>query len=318
MIWNPLMRFAEEAATETAAEATAETPVAKVAEKVTEFDWNGLWTKISDLAVSAAWRIVLAFLALIIGKLFIRLILRMMRKSKLIQKMEDGAEHFLLSFVKIALNILLILSLVAILGVPMSSMVAVLAAAGAAIGLALQGALSNFAGGLMILIFHPFRLDDYIEVAGNAGTVTDIGVFYTTLRTPDNKNVTIPNGTIMAQSITNFSAHDTRRLELSFTVAYGTDVEKVKTALLETAAAHEMVLDDPAPFAKLKAHEDSAMRFILRVWVKRENYWTVNFDLMEAINNRFREDGITIPFPQMDVHMIPAESEKEEKNNGGK
>ena len=312
MIGNPLLRLAEEAATES----TTETPAAKVVEKVTEFDWNGLWTKLSGLAVSAAWRIVLAFIALIAGKLIIRLIMRMMRKSKLIQKMEDGAEHFLLSFVKIVLNILLILSIVAILGVPMSSMVAVLAAAGAAIGLALQGALSNFAGGLMILIFHPFRLDDYIEVADNAGTVTDIGVFYTTLRTPDNKNITVPNGTVMAQAITNFSAHDTRRLELSFAVAYGTDVEKVKAALLETAAAHELVLDDPAPFAKLKAHEDSALRFILRVWVNRGDYWTVNFDLMEQINKKFAAEGITIPFPQMDVHMIPGKNkeEKEEKN----
>ncbi len=308
---NPILRLGEDAAAETTTES--------VVTKVTEFDWNTLWDKIVDLCVGAAWRIVLAVVALIIGKLLIRLIMRMMRKSKLVQKMEDGAEHFLLSFTKIALNILLILSIVGILGVPMSSMVAVLASVGAAIGLAMQGALSNFAGGLMILIFHPFRLDDFIEVAGNSGTVTDIGVFYTTLKTPDNKNVTIPNGTVMAQSITNFSAHDTRRLELSFTVAYGTDVEKVKTALLETAAAHDLVLGDPAPFAKLKAHEDSALRFILRVWVKRSDYWTVNFDLMEQINKKFAAEGITIPFPQVDVHMIPPKGEKpkEEPHHDG-
>ena len=314
MIGNPLLRLAEEAATETAAATTGESSTVT---KITEFDWSALWNKIVDLCVGAAWRIVLAFVLLIVGKLIIRLIMRMMRKSKLIQKMEDGAEHFLLSFVKIALNVLLIMSIVGILGVPMSSMVAVLASVGAAIGLALQGALANFAGGLMILIFHPFRLDDYIEVADNAGTVTDIGVFYTTLKTPDNKNVTVPNGTVMAQAITNFSAHDTRRLELSFTVAYGTDIEKVKAALLETAAAHELVLDDPAPFAKLKAHEDSALRFILRVWVKRGDYWTVNFDLMEQINNRFAADGITIPFPQVDVHMI-ADKKDESKDETSK
>ncbi len=302
MIFNPILRLGEDAATET---------TGNVVTKVTEFDWNALWDKLVELCVGAAWRIVLAVVLLIVGKLIIRLIMRMMRRSKLIQKMEDGAEHFLISFTKVALNILLILSIVGVLGVPMSSMIAVLASAGAAIGLALQGALSNLAGGLMILIFRPFRLDDYVEVGNYSGTVTDIGVFYTTLKTPDNKNVTIPNGTIMGQAAVNYSAHDTRRLELSFTVAYGTDLEKVKTALLETAKANKMVLEDPAPFANLKAHEDSALRFILRVWVKREDYWTLHFELMEQINNRFIADGITIPFPQVDVHMIA--DEKKEK-----
>lgn len=314
MIWNPLLRFAEGEAAEAAAEASAET-----ASKATQFDWNGLWEKIVDLRVGAAWRIVLAVIALIVGKLIIRLIMRMLRKSKLIQKMEDGAEHFLLSFVKIALNVLLILSIVGILGIPMSSMVAVLASVGAAIGLAMQGALSNFAGGLMILIFHPFRLDDYVEVAGNSGTVIDIGVFYTTLKTPDNKNVTIPNGTVMAQSVVNYSAHDTRRLELSFSVAYGTDLELVRRTLLETAAAHELVLKDPAPTAKLKSYEASALNVILRVWTKKDDYWTVNFDLMEQMNSRFAEEGIQIPFPQVDVHMIPPEkSGNKGKKNGNK
>ncbi len=300
MMHNFLARFAEDEAA-AAAETAAQT---------TDFNWSALWEKITDLCVTAAWRIALAFVALVAGKLLIRLIMRMMRKSKLIQKMEDGAEHFLLSFVKIALNILLIFSLVAILGVPMSSMVAVLAAAGAAIGLALQGALSNFAGGLMILIFHPFRLDDYVEVAGNSGTVTDIGVFYTTLKTPDNKNVTIPNGTIMAQSVVNYSAHDTRRLELAFPVAYGSDLDHVFRVLTDAAAAHELVLKDPAPVARLKSNEDSALNVILRVWTKKDDYWTVNFDLMKQINEIFVAEGIQIPFPQMDVHIVPQKEEE--------
>ena len=283
-----------------------------VATEIKNFDWSGLWDKLTELAVSAAWRILLTVVALVAGKLLIRLVMRMMKRGRLIKKMDPAAARFLTSFVKIALNALLIVMLVGILGVPMSSMVAVLASVGAAIGLALQGSLGNLASGLMILIFRPFRMDDYIEVGDFAGTVTDIGVFYTVLKTPDNKSVTIPNGTVMGQAITNYSAHKTRRLELSFTVAYGTDIEKVKRALLETAEAHELVLKDPAPFAKLKAHEDSALRFILRVWVERGDYWTVNFDLMERINNRFIADGITIPFPQVDVHMIPCDSEKSE------
>lgn len=312
MLIHPILRLAEDAA-ETAPEAAETTGT------IAEFDWSGLWDKIVDLCVGAAWRIVLALVALIVGKLIIRLILRMMRRSKLIQKMEDGAEHFLIYFTQIALNILLILSIVGILGVPMSSMVAVLAAAGAAIGLALQGALSNFAGGLMILIFHPFRLDDFVEVAGNAGTVIDIGVFYTTLRMPDNKVATVPNGTVMAQPIVNYTANDTRRLELAFPVAYGTDQEKVRRVLLETAKKHKLVLKDPKPFATLKSNEASALNFILRVWVKGSDYWTVNFDLMEAINKAFIREGIKIPFQQVDVHMIPPKDEgaKEEKNDDG-
>ena len=297
-----------------AAEDAATTEIAKIS----QIDWSGIWDKLTEIAIGAAGRIVLALIALIAGKLFIRLVMRMMQRGKLIKKMDPAASRFLRSFVRITLNALLIIILVGILGVPMSSMVAVLASAGAAIGLALQGSLGNLASGLMILIFRPFRLDDYIEVGDFAGTVTDIGVFYTVLKTPDNKSVTIPNGTVMGQAITNYSAHATRRLELSFTVAYGTEIEKVKKALLETAAAHELVLEDPAPFAKLKAHEDSALLFILRVWVKKEDYWTVNFDLMERINNRFIADGITIPFPQVDVHMIPQENQaKEEKSNDG-
>lgn len=294
------LRFAEDAEAATGAKTVA------------NFDWSGLWEKLTELFVGAAWRIVLTLIALIVGKLLIRLIMRMMRRGKLLKKMDVAASRFLTSFVRVALNALLIIILIGILGIPMSSMVAVLASAGAAIGLALQGSLGNLASGLMILIFRPFRLDDYIEVGDFAGTVTDIGIFYTVLKTPDNKSVTIPNGTVMGQAITNYSAHATRRLELSFTVAYGTEIEKVQKALLETAEAHELVLKDPAPFAKLKAHEDSALRFILRVWVKKEDYWTVNFDLMERINNRFIADGITIPFPQVDVHMIP-ESPKEEE-----
>lgn len=312
MIWNPILRLAGAAETATEAETATATATEATAQAM-EINWGALWEKVIDLCVGAAWRIVLALVALIVGKLLIRLTMGLLRRSKLIKRMEDGAERFLLTFIKTALNILLALILVSILGIPMSSMVAVLASAAAAIGLALQGALSNFAGGLMILIFHPFRLDDFVEIGSFMGTVSDIGMFYTTLRTTDNKNVTIPNGTVMGQAVTNYSAHATRRLELAFQVAYGTDLEKVHRVLLETAAAHELVLKDPAPFATLKSHEASSLNFILRVWVKREDYWTVNFDLLEAVNNRFAADGITIPFQQVDVHMIPGNGKEGEE-----
>lgn len=294
-----ILREGEEAAAETVAEETAQTAVG--------LNWETVWLKLTEFAVSIAGKLIVALVVLFVGKLFIRLVLRMMRRSRALKKADVAVSRFLTSFIKMMLNIILVVIIIGVLGVPMSSVVAILTAAAAAIGLALQGALGNLAGGIMILIFHPFHLDDFIDAGGYSGTVTDIGVFYTVLKTPDNKEITIPNGTIMAQPVTNFSAFDTRRLDINFTVAYGTDLEKVRAALLETAAAHPLVLREPAPFARLTAHEDSALKFTLRVWVKRADYWTANFDLIEQVNQRFAADGIQIPFNQLDVHVIAKE-----------
>ncbi len=292
-----LLRAGEEAAAEIAEEATEAA--------ASGFDCSAIWAKLTDFAVTAGARILVALIVFFFGKLIIRVFMRLLRKSRALKKADVAVSRFLVNFFKIALDVILLVMVISVLGVPMTSVVAVITAAAAAIGLALQGALGNLAGGIMILIFHPFRLDDYIDAGGFSGTVMDIGVFYTVLKTPDNKEITIPNGTIMSQAITNYSAYDTRRLDLNFTVAYGTDIEKVRKALLETAAAHALVLADPAPFARLTAHEESAVRFTLRVWVKRTDYWTVNFDLLEAVNRRFAADGIQIPFNQLDVHVIP-------------
>ncbi len=265
--------------------------------------WEQFINKMADFAVSAGMKLLWALAILVFGKILIKLILKLVRRTRFMRKAELSVSRFLLSFIRIALEILLILTIVAVLGVPMSSMVAIIASAAAAIGLALQGALSNFAGGIMILVFHPFHLDDFVEAGGFSGTVTDIGIFYTVLKTPDNKNVTIPNGTVMAQPVTNYSAHPIRRLELKFPVAYGTDIQKTREILIDEVSKHKMVLSDPEPFARLSAHEDSSLTFTVRVWVKRENYWTVNFDLMEAVHRRFAAENIQIPFNQLDVHI---------------
>jgi len=197
----------------------------------------------------------------------------------------------------------LIVTIIAILGVPTASVVAVIASAGVAVGLALQGSLSNLAGGIMILIFRPFKLDDFIDAGGFSGTVTDIGIFYTTLKTGDNKSVTIPNGSLMNDKVVNYSVHDTRRVDFTFSVAYGTDVEKVKTILLEEAGKHEKALKDPAPFCRMAKQNASSLDFVLRVWVNSGDYWAVNFDILEAVNNRFKAEGIEIPFNQLDVNV---------------
>ena len=279
-----------------------------------EIDWSAVWSKVTEFALTVGGRILLALLCLIAGKITIRLTMRALRRTRFFKKTETGTSKFLLNFIRIVLEILLAVMIVSILGVPMTSIVAIITAAAAAIGLALQGALSNFAGGIMILIFHPFRLDDYIEAGSFAGTVMDIGIFYTVLRTPDNREVTIPNGAVMSQPLVNYSAYDVRRIDLDFSVAYGTDIDLVRRALLETASAHTLVLPDPAPFARLTDHQESSLKFTLRVWVKRADFWTVKFDLLEQVNRRFASDGIVIPFNQLDVHLNPSPaSGKEEK-----
>lgn len=260
-------------------------------------------TKLGEMCVSFGGKLISAILVLIIGTIAIKLFLKLLRKKKLGKNEDPTVHRFVLNIVKAALYVLLVVTIIAILGVPMASMVAVIASAGVAIGLALQGSLSNLAGGIMILIFRPFKLDDYIDASGCSGTVVDIGIFYTTLCTPDNKSVTIPNGTLMNDNVTNYSVHKTRRIDFAFDTAYGTDVEKVKALLLEEAAKHEKVLKDPAPFARLGEQGDHALVFKLRVWVESADYWTVNFDLLEAINARLEAEGIEIPYNQLDVHV---------------
>ena len=218
--------------------------------------------------------------------------------------MDEGAKNFLLTCISTILKILLVLTVAANLGVPMTNVAAIIASCGVAIGLALQGSLSNFAGGLMILTFHPFRVGDYIESAGNSGTVKEISLMSTRLTTPDNKDVIIPNSALVAAVITNFSSQDTRRVDLEFPVALGTDEEKVKKVLLLMAEKHELVLKDPAPFARLTKHEEYALVFTLRVWTNNADYWTVRFDLLEQVYAAFKKVDIEIPRRQMNVVQI--------------
>lgn len=266
-------------------------------------DMEQFWNGLLDRATNLGLKILAALLVIMIGHYIIKLVVRRMGKSRISKEGDPTVIRILQNFTKIGLYVLLIVSVVAILGVPMASLVAVIASAGVAIGLALQGALSNLAGGVMILIFRPFRLGDYVEVDDYSGTVTDIGIFYTVLTTPDNKVVTVPNGTVMGDSIVNYSVKDTRRVDLVFSAAYGTDPEKVKSLLLKEADRHELVLKDPEPFARLTKQNDSSLDFTLRVWTKSSDYWTVHFDLLETLTRRFEEEGIEVPFNQLDVHI---------------
>ncbi len=255
------------------------------------------------MAVDVAGKLLASILVLIIGKLLVKLILKLVKKSRLMKKAEPTVAHFLINFIKIGLYAILAVTVIAIMGIPMASIVAAIASAGVAIGLAMQGSLSNLAGGIMILIFKPFKIDDYITAGDESGTVVDIGIFYTVLKTPDNRQIMIPNGKVMGDSVTNVSVYDTRRLDLSFGVAYGSDVEKVKAVLLDEAKKHALVLQDPEPFCRMTAQGDSSLDFALRVWTKAGDYWTVNFDLLESINARFEAEGINIPFQTLDVNI---------------
>lgn len=202
------------------------------------------------------------------------------------------------------LKILAILVFLGYVGIDTAGIGTVIASLGVGIGLALQGSLSNFAGGIVILILRPFKIDDYIEAQGEGGTVENIGIFYTTLVTPDNKIVMIPNGTLANGTMTNYSAKELRRVDFEFAIAYAEDHERAKKAILEVIESNSLILTEPAlPFVRVVNHGDSAIGIATRVWVKSENYWTVYFDMMEAIKAKFDAENIEIPFNQLDVNI---------------
>ena len=184
-----------------------------------------------------------------------------------------------------------------------SGLAAVLASLGVGAGLAINGTLSNFAGGILLLITRPFKVDDYIEAAGYSGTVEEIMIVNTKLRTPDNKVVFIPNGTLSTTSIVNYSAKDTRRHEFVFSISYKEDFEKAKAVIKQICTDHPLVLETPEPFVRVSKHNESSVDLTARVWVNKEDYWTVNFDVLEAVKKAFDENGIEIPYRQLDVHM---------------
>lgn len=265
--------------------------------------WDKFMDKFLEVGTELGFRLAAALLVLGIGLRVASWVVRRMTSAKGYRKLEEGVQSFLRSFLKISLNILVFLSAAYILGIPMTSFVTVLASGGVAIGLALQGALSNFAGGLMILLFKPFQIGDFVEAGGYSGTVQGITVFYTILVTPDNKRVTLPNGSLTNAAIVDYSSEATRRVDLTFTTGYGCEIDRVKEILLSEAASHEKTISDPEPFARMTARKDHALEFTLRVWCAAADYWEVAWDLNENIKKAFDREGIEIPFPQLDVHV---------------
>lgn len=262
-----------------------------------------LWETAQEYILSAGVRLVFAILLVVIGFYLVSALTKSLKSEKRMKKMDPSAKSFLVSFISVGLKVVIVITAAAILGVPMTSMIAVLGSAGLAVGLALQGSLSNLAGGLMILIFHPFRVGDYINVGGNEGTVESISILYTRLLTLDNRAIMMPNGTVSNSTVTNYSSEELRRVDLDFSVAYDSDVDQVELVLAKVIAKNELILKDPSPFVRLKEHGTSALVFVTRSWVNNADYWTVYFDLLEQVKAAFDENGIKIPYNQLSVHL---------------
>ncbi|MCR5042348.1 MAG: mechanosensitive ion channel family protein [Clostridia bacterium] len=262
-----------------------------------------VWDVVQQYIASAGVRLILALLLLIVGFKLANLLTRRIQRSKRLASASPTAQSFLRSFLSGALKVIVVITAIAILGVPMTTVAAVIASAGLAIGMAVEGSLANIASGFILVVSKPFAVGDYISAGDREGTVSDMGIFYTTLAAYDGTTVVLPNSVVTGGTLVNYSRRGMRRVSLEFPAAYGSDVEKVKSVLVAAAAADEKVLAEPAPMAALEKHGDSSLDFILRAWCKADDYWDVYYGLTESGHAALGENGVEIPFPQLDVHM---------------
>ena len=259
--------------------------------------------KIINWATTEGVRLIIGLILLWIGWKLVKKVVNIMSKALNKRNVDATVATFLDAFVEILLKGIAIYIFLEYVGIQTTGIAALVASAGVAIGLALQGSLSNFAGGVIILLIRPFNVGDYIEGSGHSGTIEKIGMFYTHMTTTDNKLILVPNGNLANGSIVNYSAKELRRVDLTFGVGYEQDVLKVKRVLSNIVDAHDLILKDPEPFIALSAHGDSAVNFVVRAWVNNKDYWKVYFDLLETAKIRFDEEDISIPYPQMDLHI---------------
>lgn len=248
-------------------------------------------------------KLVLALAIFYIGRIVVAGIVNFVGKILHARGMDEILVGFLVSILRWVLLLFVVIAALSQLGINTTSLVALLGAAGLAIGLSLQGSLSNLAAGVMLITFRPFTKGDFVEAAGAAGVIQNIGIFTTVLTTPDNKEVIVPNGAIISGNITNYSARPTRRVDMVFGISYDDDIRKAKQLLEQIVAEDQRVLTDPAPVIVLGALADSSVNFLVRPWAKTEDYWAVLWDTTEKVKLRFDQAGISIPYPQMDVHF---------------
>ena len=258
---------------------------------------------IVSFVTSWGLKILAAVVVFLVGIKLISMATKWLHNSPKLSKMDSSLRSFLVGFSKIALYAVLVITVAMIVGIPAASFITVLASCGVAIGLALQGSLSNFAGGIMILFFKPFKVGDFIEAMGETGTVVEISVVYTELLTLDNRRITVPNGALTNSVMKNYSSEETRRVDLTFSASYRCDMQLVKDTIAEIVAAHPLVLQDPEPFIRMTSLSQNSIDYTVRVWTKGGDYWTVYMDLLEGVKKAFDEKGITVPYPQMDIHV---------------
>ena len=259
--------------------------------------------KAGELVVTYVPLVVGALIVLVVGLFFIKHLTKLIRAALNKSKMDPSLKPFIVSLSSTVMKVLLIISVLGMVQIEMTSFVAIIGASSLAIGLAFQGALANLAGGVLLLTLRPFKVGDFIDAAGYQGSVEAIHIFNTQLVTPDNKVISIPNGSLSNTSVVNYNIKPTRRVDLSFGVGYEQDIDKVYSVLNEIYQEHDLIHKEPEPFVKVLEHGDSAVVFVVRVWTETSNYWSVHFDLLESVKKRFDREGISIPYPQMDVHI---------------
>ena len=265
---------------------------------------NEFIAKALNSGIELGGRILAALIIFIIGKFLINWANKLFATTLQKRNVDASIQSFLKSIVNITLLVMLFLAVIGKLGIELTSFAALLASVGVAVGMALSGNLSNFAGGVIILVFRPYKVGDYIEAStGASGTVTDIQIFHTVLTTPDNKIIFAPNGAMSSAVVTNYSRKETRRLDFTFGVEYGTDFQQARTILMEIINKDTRILKDPAPFVEVGALADSSVNITVRVWVNASDYWAVNFDMNKNVYATFNEKGISFPFPQLTVHQ---------------
>ncbi len=266
--------------------------------------------KISDNLMIIGKKLLLTILIIIIGFKLVDFIKNVLKKGKGFKRLEASVQTFLLSFIGITGKVIVLIIAAGTIGIPMTSVITLIGSAGIAIGLALQGGLSNIAGGLMILIFKPFKVGDYIKTQDIEGKVRSITMFYTRIITIDNKQITVPNSMITSSVVIDYTSMKKRMIELKLSVSYNENIDKVRKVIKEEIEKNNLIIQDTEPFIKVLEHGDSAIIFLVRVWVKTEDYWTVYYDLLENIKKAFDKNKIEIPYPQMDVHVKENKSKK--------
>ena len=262
-----------------------------------------LLDKLNDLWVDAGLKLIYVIIILIVGSKLIKLITKLITKGRGFNKLDKSVSSFLLSFIKAILYIVLFITIAGIIGIPSTSIITLLGSAGVAIGLAMQGGLSNIAGGLIILIFKPFKVGDFIDTHTDSGTVKSISLFYTTLITPDNRIVSIPNGNLANSPSINYSNQTIRRLDIDLDISYNNKIDDVKKSIQKVLSKEKRINTEKEIFIRLTEYKESSIKYTIRVWVNKDDYWNIRYDLLENLKKTFDNDGIKIPYNQLDIHI---------------